>query len=153
MLAQEMHARYAGAQLSFNTMDPTSQIGLGADTKMLRAGWGSWGAPASQATISAEMMVGSAWEGRSGEGFSSRTLTLIPIPTLALALALVLALILSLPLPLPLALALTLTLTLTLTLALTLSRFSSRREVADTAARRRLWDECVRLTGAVFPED
>ena len=41
MLAQEMHARYAGAQLSFNTMDPTSQIGLGADTKMLRAGWGA----------------------------------------------------------------------------------------------------------------
>jgi hypothetical protein len=29
MLAQEMHARYAGPQLSFNTMDPTSQIGLG----------------------------------------------------------------------------------------------------------------------------
>ena len=56
MLAQEMHARYAGAQLSFNTMDPTSQIGLGADTKMLRAGWGSWGAPASQATISADYL-------------------------------------------------------------------------------------------------
>ena len=107
MLAQEMHARYAGAQLSFNTMDPTSQIGLGADTKMLRAGWGSWGAPASQATISAEMMVGSAWEGRSGEGFSSRTRTLIPTLALALALALTLTL--------------TQTLTLTLTLVLTLN--------------------------------
>ena len=44
------------------------------------------------------MMVGAAWEGRSGEGFSSR------------------------------------------------------REIADTAARQKLWDECVRLTGAVFLE-
>lgn len=105
MLSQELHARYGGdasrltGQLTFNSMDPTSQIGLGADTKMLRAGWGSWGAPASQATISAEMIAGAAWEGRSGEGFSSR------------------------------------------------------REIADTAARRQLWDECVRLTGAVFLDD
>ena len=45
---------------------------LQADTKMLRAGWGSWGAPASRATISSEMMAGAEWAGRSGEGFGSR---------------------------------------------------------------------------------
>jgi hypothetical protein len=52
-------------------MDPTEQIGLGADTKMLRAGWGEWGSSASRATISADMMMAEGWAGRSGEGFSS----------------------------------------------------------------------------------
>jgi len=77
-------------------MDPTSQVGLGADTKMLRAGWGSWGGSCDEATISSEMMADEAWAGRSGEGFVTQ------------------------------------------------------KEVADSLLRRRLWDECVRLTGAIY---
>jgi NAD(P)-dependent dehydrogenase (short-subunit alcohol dehydrogenase family) len=71
MISQELHARYGEPPLlTFNTMDPTEQIGLGADTKMLRAGWGEWGSSASRATISADMMMAEGWAGRSGEGFS-----------------------------------------------------------------------------------
>jgi hypothetical protein len=69
---------------------------MGADTKMLRAGWGNWGGDCARATISADMLMDAAWAGRSGEGFSSR------------------------------------------------------REVANPALRRQLWDECVRLTGAEY---
>ena len=43
-----------------------------ADTKMLRAGWGDWGSPASTATISSEMMHADVWASRSGEGFRTR---------------------------------------------------------------------------------
>ena len=58
MLSQEMHARYgAPPKLTFNTMDPTAQCGCGCDTKMLRAGWGNWGAPPSQST------TGIPWRG------------------------------------------------------------------------------------------
>ncbi|EOD16280.1 hypothetical protein EMIHUDRAFT_451516 [Emiliania huxleyi CCMP1516] len=96
MLVAELHARYGGEAVAFNTMDPTSQVGLGADTKMLRAGWGSWGGSCDEATISSEMMADEAWAGRSGEGFATR------------------------------------------------------KEVADSLLRRRLWDECVRLTGAIY---
>ena len=71
MISQELHARYGDPPLlTFNTMDPTEQVGLGADTKMLRAGWGDWGSSASRATISADMMMAEGWAGRSGEGFS-----------------------------------------------------------------------------------
>ena len=73
MISQELHQRYGDPpHLTFNTMDPTSEIGMGADTKMLRAGWGSWGSPAAKAKISSDMMASDAWAGRSGEGFSSR---------------------------------------------------------------------------------
>lgn len=73
MLSQELHVRLGDPpRLTFNTMDPTSQVGMGADTKMLRAGWGNWGAPPSEATISADMMMGAEWEGKSGTGFASR---------------------------------------------------------------------------------
>ena len=73
MLSQELHARFADSTgVCFNTMDPTEEIGLGADTKMLRAGWGDWGTAAEQARISATMMAGAEWEGVSGEGFASR---------------------------------------------------------------------------------
>ena len=97
MLSAELHSRYGDPpKLTFNTMDPTAQIGMGADTKMLRAGWGGWGQPAAKATISAEMMADEAWAKRSGEGFSGR------------------------------------------------------REVSSAQMRKRLWDECVELTGAVF---
>ena len=99
MLSQELHCRYGDPpRLTFNTMDPTSQCGSGCDTKMLRAGWGSWGAPASQSTISAEMLASARWAERSGEGFSSR------------------------------------------------------REVANPAIRKQLWDDCVALTGATWPD-
>jgi NAD(P)-dependent dehydrogenase (short-subunit alcohol dehydrogenase family) len=98
MLSAELHERYGDPpRLTFNTMDPTQQIGMGADTKMLRAGWGAWGRPPAEATISADMLVGKEWEARSGHGFSSR------------------------------------------------------REVASSAARRALWDKCVQLTGAEYP--
>ena len=70
---------------------------MGADTKMLRAGWGNWGAPASQSTISGEMLVSPRWEGKSGEGFATR------------------------------------------------------REVANEALCRKLWEDCVALTGATYP--
>lgn len=41
MIAMELHARYGDPpRLTFHTMDPGT-----VDTKMLRAGWGSWGAP------------------------------------------------------------------------------------------------------------
>jgi NAD(P)-dependent dehydrogenase (short-subunit alcohol dehydrogenase family) len=100
MLSQELHCRYGDPpRLTFNTMDPTSQCGSGCDTKMLRAGWGNWGAPASQSTISAEMLASARWAERSGEGFSSR------------------------------------------------------REVANPAIRKQLWDDCVALTGATWPDD
>lgn len=73
MLSQELHARYGDPpRLTFNTMDPTEQVGMGADTKMLRAGWGSWGGSCDKATISADMMMAKAWALRSGEGFSGR---------------------------------------------------------------------------------
>lgn len=73
MLSAELHARYgAPPALTFNTMDPTQECGMGCDTKMLRAGWGNWGAPPSQSTISAEMLTSPAWATRSGEGFSSK---------------------------------------------------------------------------------
>ena len=98
MLSYELHSRYADPpRLTFNTMDPTAECGMGCDTKMLRAGWGSWGAPAAKSTISAKMLVSPEWGTRSGEGFASR------------------------------------------------------REVRDAAARRRLWDSCVELTGADYP--
>lgn len=97
MLSQELHARYGDPpRLCFNTMDPTSEIGMGADTKMLRAGWGSWGSPPEEARISADMMASDEWGGKSGDGFASR------------------------------------------------------REVANPAMRKQLWDECVALTGAVY---
>ena len=73
MLSQELHARYGDPpRLTFNTMDPTEQIGMGADTKMLRAGWGNWGTPPERATISSEMMASDRWAARSGEGMSNR---------------------------------------------------------------------------------
>ena len=73
MLSQELHARYGDPpRLTFNTMDPTDQVGMGADTKMLRAGWGSWGGSCDKATISADMMMAEAWAARSGHGFSRR---------------------------------------------------------------------------------
>lgn len=98
ILTHELHARYGDApRLTFNTMDPTAQCGMGCDTKMLRAGWGNWGAPTSQSTISAEMLTSADWASRSGDGFASR------------------------------------------------------RECANPAVRRALWDECVALTGAEFP--
>ena len=78
-------------------MDPTAECGCGCDTKMLRAGWGNWGAPAEQSTISAEMMVSPEWAKRSGEGFARR------------------------------------------------------REIADEALCRKLWEDCVKLTGAEYP--
>ena len=97
MLSYELHCRYGDPpRLTFNTMDPTAECGMGCDTKMLRAGWGGWGAPASRSTISAKMLTRAEWADRSGEGFSSR------------------------------------------------------REVKDAAARRRLWEECVELTGAEY---
>ena len=96
MLVAELHARYGSATLTFNTMDPTSQVGMGADTKMLRAGWGNWGGSPKKATISADMMADKAWEGRSGDGFANR------------------------------------------------------REVSNPAMRKKLWDDCVALTGAVY---
>lgn len=49
MISQELHARYGDPpRLTFNTMDPTAECGMGCDTKMLRAGWGGWGAPTSK---------------------------------------------------------------------------------------------------------
>ena len=45
---------------------------MGADTKMLRAGWGNWGGPCDRATISADMMHSKSWAGKSGEGFARR---------------------------------------------------------------------------------
>lgn len=99
MLSQELHHRYGSAPtLVFNTMDPTEQVGLGADTKMLRAGWGSWGAAPDEATISADMMAARQWGVVSGHGFARHP------------------------------------------------------KVSDVSARVRLWDECVRLTGAEWPE-
>jgi len=56
-----------------------SQVGLGADTKMLRAGWGSWGGSCDEATISSEMMADEAWAGRSGEGFVTQKEVRLPI--------------------------------------------------------------------------
>eukprot|EP00966_Prymnesium_polylepis_P044645 1034569-Prymnesium_polylepis.2 len=98
MLSRELHCRYGDPpRLTFNTMDPTAECGMGCDTKMLRAGWGSWGAPASRSTISANMLTQDAWASRSGEGFSTR------------------------------------------------------REVCDAPARKKLWDKCVELTGAEYP--
>ena len=97
MLSQELHRRYGGGGVTFNTMDPTAQCGMGCDTKMLRAGWGNWGAPAEQSTISAEMLVSPSWSGRSGEGFATR------------------------------------------------------REVANEALCRKLWEDCVALTAAAYP--
>lgn len=70
---------------------------MGADTKMLRAGWGNWGGSPDKATISADMMVDEYWAGKSGEGFSGR------------------------------------------------------REIANPAIRKRLWDECIALTQAPYP--
>ena len=97
MIIHELHARYGDApKLTFNTMDPTEQIGMGADTKMLRAGWGNWGTKPEKATISADMMHSKDWANRSGQGFARR------------------------------------------------------REIADPASRKKLWDECVRLTGAMY---
>jgi len=73
MLSHELHARYADPpRLTFNTMDPTAQCGLGCDTKMLRSGWGAWGAPPSSSTISAEMLSAPRWATVSGSGFASR---------------------------------------------------------------------------------
>mmetsp|Transcript_36724 Transcript_36724/g.84160 ORF Transcript_36724/g.84160 Transcript_36724/m.84160 type:complete len:287 (+) Transcript_36724:11-871(+) len=98
MLSYELHSRYGDPpRLTFNTMDPTEECGMGCDTKMLRAGWGGWGAPASRSTISATMLTADEWAARSGEGFSGR------------------------------------------------------REVRDATARSRLWDACVKLTGAEYP--
>jgi len=98
MLSAELHSRYGDApRLTFNTMDPTAECGMGCDTKMLRAGWGNWGSPASKSTISAKMLTRPEWASRSGEGFSSR------------------------------------------------------REVRDAAARKKLWETCVELTGAEYP--
>ena len=93
MLSQEMHVRYGDPpRLTFNTMDPTAECGMGCDTKMLRAGWGSWGAPVSKSTVSAKMIASDEWANRSGEGFSGR------------------------------------------------------REIADPAARKALWDKCMAMT-------
>ena len=98
MLSQELHTRYGDPPaMTFNCMDPTEEIGLGADTKMLRAGWGSWGTSAGEAKISAHMMDAPEWAMRSGEGFQSS------------------------------------------------------REVSNAARRKKLWDDCVRLTGASWP--
>ena len=73
MLSRELHERYGSPpSLTFNSMDPTAECGMGCDTKMLRAGWGAWGAPADKSTISARMLTRAEWAGRSGEGFSSR---------------------------------------------------------------------------------
>jgi NAD(P)-dependent dehydrogenase (short-subunit alcohol dehydrogenase family) len=94
MLSQEMHARFGDPpKLTFNSMDPTAECGMGCDTKMLRAGWGGWGSPAASSTISAKMLMLDEWRTKSGTGFASR------------------------------------------------------REVAHPAARKPLWDECMRLTG------
>eukprot|EP00967_Tisochrysis_lutea_P048252 scaffold58909_cov31-Tisochrysis_lutea.AAC.1 len=72
MLSKEMHARYGDPpRLTFNTMDPTAECGLGCDTKMLRAGWGGWGAPATASTISAKMLTLEEWEMKSGTGLTS----------------------------------------------------------------------------------
>eukprot|EP00965_Chrysotila_dentata_P074031 2445406-Pleurochrysis_carterae.AAC.3 len=98
MLSYELHTRFGDPpRLCFNTMDPTAECGMGCDTKMLRAGWGNWGAPASASTISAKMLTSADWGTRSGEGFSSR------------------------------------------------------REIRNGPLRKQLWDECVRLTGAEYP--
>ncbi|CAL1140215.1 unnamed protein product [Cladocopium goreaui] len=53
MITMELHARYGDPpKLCFHTMDPGT-----VDTKMLRAGWGSWGSPVSTATTSFEMLT------------------------------------------------------------------------------------------------
>ena len=39
MLSRELHERYGSPSLTFNSMDPTAECGMGCDTKMLRAGW------------------------------------------------------------------------------------------------------------------
>lgn len=73
MLSFEFHSRYGDPpRLVFNTMDPTQECGLGCDTKMLRAWWGNWGAPATRSTISAKMLTLDEWGTRSGDGFASR---------------------------------------------------------------------------------
>jgi len=73
MLSQELHHRYGDPpRLTFNTMDPTAECGMGCDTKMLRAGWGGWGAPSSDSTITAKMLTRAEWARTSGHGFSSR---------------------------------------------------------------------------------
>ena len=73
MLSQELHQRYGDPpRLTFNTMDPTMQVGMGADTKMLRRGWGDWGGACSDATVSADMMSAEEWGRKSGQGFASR---------------------------------------------------------------------------------
>jgi NAD(P)-dependent dehydrogenase (short-subunit alcohol dehydrogenase family) len=62
MLAMEMHARYGDPpRLCIHTMDPGT-----VDTKMLRAGWGSWGAPVSSATRSYELLTSDKYGSMSG---------------------------------------------------------------------------------------
>lgn len=85
MLSQEMHARFGDPpRLTFNTMDPTSECGMGCDTKMLRAGWGGWGAPAAASTISARMLTLHDWGTKSGTGFVSRREVADPVARKAL---------------------------------------------------------------------
>ena len=73
MISRELHERYGDPPaLAFNSMDPTAECGMGCDTKMLRAGWGAWGAPPAKSTISARMLTRAEWGGRSGDGFGSR---------------------------------------------------------------------------------
>ena len=63
MLAKELDARYGDApRLCINSMDPGT-----VDTKMLRAGWGAWGAPVSSATTSFRMLTEPRWGQQSGE--------------------------------------------------------------------------------------
>ena len=54
MLSRELHERYGSPSLTFNSMDPTAECGMGCDTKMLRAGWGAWGAPYRRREVPSE---------------------------------------------------------------------------------------------------
>lgn len=66
MITMELHARYADPpRLTFHTMDPGT-----VDTKMLRAGWGAWGAPVRSATTSFEMLTRDRFQDTSGSGSS-----------------------------------------------------------------------------------
>jgi NAD(P)-dependent dehydrogenase (short-subunit alcohol dehydrogenase family) len=85
MLSQEMHAQFGDPpRLTFNAMDPTSECGMGCDTKMLRAGWGNWGAPATASTVSAKMLTLNEWATKSGTGFASRREVADPVARKAL---------------------------------------------------------------------
>lgn len=66
MLAMEMHARYGDPpRLCVHAMDPGT-----VDTKMLRAGWWSGGAPVSSATRSFEMLTSDRFGGTSGTTYA-----------------------------------------------------------------------------------